>query len=88
RWLRDVAPSSELRRWFGHDPARFAEFAELYRAELDQKSTAMQELADLVSGSAVTLLYAARDPACNHARVLADYLREMRIAEPGGEGSD
>ncbi len=87
-WLRDVAPSSELRRWFGHDTARFAEFADLYRAELDQKPKAVQKLADLASDSSVTLLYAARDPSCNHARVLAEYLRETRIAEPGSEGSD
>lgn len=87
-WLRGVAPSSELRKWFGHDPARFDEFAEHYRAELEQNPEAVKELANYAASGPVTLLYAARDPSCNHARVLADYLREVRISEPGRERSD
>lgn len=86
-WLREIAPSSDLRRWFGHDPARFDEFAAHYRAELAQKPEAVQALAERASTGPVTLLYAARDPACNHARVLADYVRE-HLAEPPGDGSD
>ncbi len=74
-WLRDVAPSPELRRWFGHDPARFAEFARRYRAELDG-NTAVAELRRLLSEhDDVTLLYGARDTEHNQAVVLADYVR-------------
>jgi uncharacterized protein YeaO (DUF488 family) len=79
-WLRDVAPSPELRRWFGHDPQRFDDFAHHYRAELDERPDAVAELTDLADAGPVTLLYAARDRDCNHARVLAEYLRELRIS--------
>ncbi len=79
-WLRGVAPTPDLRRWFGHDPARFDTFATRYRAELDAKPDAVAELTELAAAGPVTLLYAARDRDCNHARVLADYLRELRIS--------
>lgn len=79
-WLRGVAPSPELRRWFGHDPARFDTFAAHYRAELDAKPDAVAELTELAASGPLTLLYAARDRDYNHARVLADYLRELRIS--------
>ncbi len=74
-WLKDVGPSTELRTWFGHDPARFAEFAERYRAELAD-SPAFAELRDLCrTHDVITLLYAARDTEHNEAVVLADILR-------------
>lgn len=74
RWLPEVAPSSDLRRWFGHDPARFDEFAARYRHELDA-GTAVADLREIARTSAqVTLVYAARDTEHNHARVLLDYL--------------
>lgn len=88
RWPREIAPSKELRQWFGHEPARFKTFAARYRAELDQRPEVVGELAELAAQGDVTLLYAARDPDCNHARVLADYLRESRVAEPGAAGRD
>lgn len=75
-WLKGVAPSPELRRWFGHDPARFDAFASAYRDELERAPEAVAELLALVRAGDVTLLYGARDPVCNHARVLADYLGE------------
>ncbi len=77
-WLRDLAPSAALRRWFGHDPARFAEFARRYQAEL-QREPARALLADLARRAArgpVTLVYAARDPDHNDAVVLRDLLEE------------
>jgi len=73
-WLKDVAPSPELRRWFGHDPARWREFAARYRREL-RRSPAADALAELVrraSVEKVTLVYAARDEAHNSAVVLRD----------------
>jgi uncharacterized protein YeaO (DUF488 family) len=71
-WLKDVAPSAELRRWFGHDPARFGEFAARYRREL-RRSPAAETLAGLVRRAAkgtVTLIYGARDETHNGAVVL------------------
>ena len=73
-WLKEIAPSDDLRRWFGHDPARFAEFSRRYRAELDANKDAVSRLEELLNEGPVTLLYAAHDEAHNNARVLADYL--------------
>ena len=73
-WLKDIAPSSDLRRWFGHDPARFAEFARRYRAELGANTDALSRMDDLLKAGRVTLLYGAHDEEHNEARVLADYL--------------
>ncbi|GAA4940367.1 uncharacterized protein YeaO (DUF488 family) [Actinomycetospora succinea] len=74
-WLRDVAPSSELRKWFGHDPAKYDEFARRYRAELDEEpaASALASLRD--TAGPLTLLTATRDTDHSHARVLADVLR-------------
>jgi uncharacterized protein YeaO (DUF488 family) len=74
-WLKEIAPSDDLRRWFGHDPARFAEFARRYRAELSGNQEAISQLKDLVKAGPLTLLYAAHDEEDNNARVLADYLK-------------
>ncbi len=73
-WMKDIAPSSSLRKWFGHDPARFAEFAERYGRELDANPEPVGELRDMLRDYDVTLVYAARDQRINHARVLAEYL--------------
>jgi uncharacterized protein YeaO (DUF488 family) len=75
-WLKDIAPSDELRRWFGHDPARFAEFSRRYRAELAANKDAVGQLEDLMKAGPVTLLYAAHDEEHNNARVLAEYLKD------------
>lgn len=74
-WLKEIAPSPELRKWFGHDPARFDEFSHRYRIELDANKEAVGRIDDLLKLGGVTLLYAAHDPVHNHARVLVDYLR-------------
>jgi uncharacterized protein YeaO (DUF488 family) len=74
-WLKEIAPSDGLRRWFGHDPARFTEFARRYRAELGANSEAVARLKELVKAGRVTLLYGAHDEEHNEARVLADYLQ-------------
>jgi uncharacterized protein YeaO (DUF488 family) len=73
-WLKDIAPSPELRAWFGHDPERFAEFSRRYRVELAGKGAAVDELRLLVAKGPVTLLYGAHDEAHNNAVVLADWL--------------
>jgi uncharacterized protein YeaO (DUF488 family) len=73
-WLKDIAPSTELRRWWNHDPARYDEFAARYSAELDANPR-LDELTALLSTSPrITLLYAAHDERVNQARVLAGYL--------------
>ena len=75
-WLKDIAPSPELRRWWNHDPALMDEFATRYRAELDH-NPAVAELRTLLEDkSAITLVYGARDTWVNHARVLKEYVSE------------
>jgi uncharacterized protein YeaO (DUF488 family) len=77
-WAKDLAPSPELRRWFGHDPARFREFAERYHAELEA-DPARSLLAALVRRAArgpVTLVYGARDEHHNGAVVLRDAVED------------
>jgi uncharacterized protein YeaO (DUF488 family) len=86
-WLKEIAPSDDLRRWFGHDPARFAEFSRRYRAELSANKEAISRLKDLVKAGPVTLLYGAHDEEHNNARVLADYLKaHPRKEAPKGAG--
>lgn len=77
-WLKDIAPSPELRRWFGHDPQRWTDFSARYRQELEANPIAVAQLAELLGRGAATLLYAARDEQHNHARVLADYMDQHR----------
>ncbi|WP_297298890.1 DUF488 domain-containing protein [uncultured Methylovirgula sp.] len=74
-WLKEIAPTPDLRRWFSHDPARFDEFSRRYRAELAANKDTVGRLDDLLKRGRVTLLYAASDTAHNHALVLADFLR-------------
>ncbi|MFD8532669.1 DUF488 domain-containing protein [Streptosporangium canum] len=75
-WVRDVAPSPELRRWFGHRPERFEEFRLRYRQELDRAPAALRPLLEAARRGSVTLLYAAKDTEHNNAVVLRDYLRD------------
>jgi uncharacterized protein YeaO (DUF488 family) len=73
-WMKDVAPSAELRLWFGHVPARFHEFRRRYEAELTGNQS-VGELRKLGRDNQVTLLYAAHDPEVNHALVLRSVLQ-------------
>ena len=77
-WLKDVAPSPELRKWFGHDPARWEEFQERYRQELREKNDSVQLLRQKASEGTVTLVYAARDEEHNGALVLSRFLQSHR----------
>lgn len=81
-WLKDAAPSDELRRWFSHDPARWEEFQRRYFAELDGKPEAWQPLLEAAHQGNVTLLYSARDTAHNNAVALKMYLEQRQ--SPGG----
>ena len=77
-WCKQVAPSTALRRWYGHDPAKFDEFVSRYRAELEQpeRATALAHLRDLARNRPLTLLTATKHPDISEAAVLADLLRE------------
>jgi uncharacterized protein YeaO (DUF488 family) len=73
-WLPDVGPSTELRRWFGHDPVKWAEFQRRYSDELDQHPEAWQPLRDAAHAGDITLLYSSRDTEHNNAVALREYL--------------
>jgi uncharacterized protein YeaO (DUF488 family) len=75
-WIKDIAPSTELRKWFGHDPARWAEFQRRYRTELRQHGALLDQIRSLAKTQTVTLLYAARDEEHNDAVVLRDVLSD------------
>lgn len=77
-WLKDVAPSAELRTWYAHQVERWPEFQRRYRAELDAHPEAWQPLADADARGPITLLYAARDTEHNSALVLCEYLEQRR----------
>jgi uncharacterized protein YeaO (DUF488 family) len=72
--MKEVAPSTELRKWFGHDPNRWEEFQRRYRAELSKSREQLKRLRDLAGAGDVTLVYAAHDEEHNDAVVLRDVL--------------
>jgi uncharacterized protein YeaO (DUF488 family) len=74
-WARELAPSSELRRWFGHDPARFDDFRRRYSEELASHEGKLRELRRRAREGTLTLVYGARDTEHNDAVVLAEILR-------------
>ena len=78
-WYREVAPSTQLRKWFGHDPERWPEFRKRYVAELRRADVReqLQDLAKLARRGKVTLVYGARDEEHNQAVVLRDYLKQL-----------
>lgn len=84
-WLRDVAPSDELRRWFGHDPERWDEFVRRYHTELDAKPDAWQPILQAAQAGDVTLVFGARDRDLNNAVALKAYLEERLSAEGSKE---
>ena len=75
-WLKAIAPSDELRHWFGHDPAKWPEFETHFRAELAANPAPVAELEQFCRAGPVTLLYAAHDTEHNNAVVLAKLMRE------------
>ncbi len=77
RWEKELAPSDELRRWFGHDPERWQEFKSRYGAELEGQGELLHELAAKAANGPVTLLYAAKDEEHNNAVVLQELLGKM-----------
>ncbi len=74
-WLKEVAPSAALRRWFGHDPTKWDEFRKRYRAELDDRPDAWAPIVAELRRRPVTLLFSSRDAAHNNAVALKEYLQ-------------
>ena len=77
QWLRDVAPSDSLRKWFNHDPAKWEEFKLRYVAELEGKPSILRYLLDLANEKRLVLLFSARDLRFNQAVALQDYLLSL-----------
>lgn len=86
-WLKDVAPSAELRTWFGHDPLKWAEFKTRYFRELDGRSDAVAELMQLARAGRATLLFAARDRELNNAAALKEYVESRPRVKGRAAGS-
>ena len=76
RWSKEVAPSTELRRWFAHDPKKWPGFQSRYRAELAEKTGMLKELAEMARDRPLVLLYSARDDEHNQAVVIKEVLEE------------
>ncbi len=77
-WLKDVAPSPDLRKWLNHDRSRWEEFKIRYFSELGDKPEMVNRLCDLAAKGRVTLLYSASDNQCNQAAALREYLMKMK----------
>lgn len=75
-WLKEIAPSEDLRRWFDHDIERWEQFRKRYRSELDRKNESIQNLFEVADSGTLTLLYGAKDQNHNNAVVLKEYLAE------------
>ncbi len=76
-WDKNIAPSTELRKWFDHDPKKFEEFSARYTLELQQTTSAKELLERAAQYNTLTLVYAAKDPKLNHAIVLQRYLQDV-----------
>ncbi len=75
-WLKELAPSTELRKWFGHDPQKWTEFRKRYDAELKAKKDLIADIIKKAHHEKVTLLYGAKDQEHNEAVVLLDYIKK------------
>jgi uncharacterized protein YeaO (DUF488 family) len=84
-WSKEVAPSTELRKWFGHDPARWNEFRRRYREELLAHKEALEPLLQAARRGTLTLVYGARDTEHNQAVVLKQLLDEKVAGQAGGK---
>lgn len=90
-WLKEVAPSTELRKWFNHEPEKWDEFRERYRQELRQQPEALQRLADAARAGTTTLLFGALEPRFNDAVALMEFLlagrKQARARRPARESA-
>jgi uncharacterized protein YeaO (DUF488 family) len=84
-WIKEIAPSSELRTWFGHDPRRWDEFRKRYRAELAEHSETLKDLRRRAREGPITLVYSARDEIHNDAVVLRNVILDRAEKEPSND---
>jgi uncharacterized protein YeaO (DUF488 family) len=82
-WRKDLAPSTSLRKWFGHDPARWTEFRQRYRTELQRSREKLEKLAQLSHRRTITLVYGAADERHNQAVVLKELIDKSREKQKG-----
>lgn len=78
-WNKEVTPSTELRKWFGHKAEKYDDFSALYREELLHQTEEIDRIRTIANSQNVTLLYAARDPIINHARILLDVILNNKV---------
>lgn len=83
-WFKDIAPSPDLRKWFGHDPVKWQGFKSSYIQELDNNRNLAEDLLAYGDQDTLTLLYAAKDEVHNHAHVLCEYLKDI-LGKNAGE---
>jgi uncharacterized protein YeaO (DUF488 family) len=86
QWMKEIAPSTELRKWFGHDPSRWAEFCRRYSNELHHNGELLSQLRSLARKGPVTLVYSAHDEIHNDAIVLRDVILDRPM--PHAPGAD
>lgn len=86
-WLKDIAPSTKLREWYGHDPERWEEFRNRYRAELDASRAAVDRLLGLARQGRVTLVFATKDVDLSSAVVLRRYLEDALAGDDPARGA-
>jgi uncharacterized protein YeaO (DUF488 family) len=87
-WLKEVGPSTELRKWFGHDPDKWDEFRKRYRRELDSRPDAWQAIVSAARRGPVTLVYSSHDTEHNNAVALHDYLEAKKHRSPRAAAAD
>ncbi len=78
-WMKDIAPSDDLRKWFGHYPAKWLEFKRCYFKELDEKQEAVEQILSRAKSGTVAMLYSAKDEAHNQATALKEYLESYSL---------
>jgi len=78
-WLKEIAPSSELRTWFGHDPAKWDEFQKRYHDELKQNESVVNQLREIIRKGDVTFVYAAHDTQHNAALALKEFMEQSSV---------
>ncbi len=83
-WLKEIAPSTTLRQWYSHDPAKWDEFRERYRAELDQNRANVDKLLDALKEGDLTLLFGSKEREKNNAAALKYYLESILSTKRGG----
>jgi len=82
-WLKEIAPSTELRKWYGHDPNKWSEFKKRYYTELKDKQDIVDSLAGAARKGKVTLLYGSKEPRINNAVALIEYIEKAERLRRG-----